>query len=406
MAVAGAIRPWRLSLSALQILAPATVVLVGLYLGGFLAAAPGLGAWLVAALLSGLLASLRERRLEVTRQYLTELVEVPDAPPAPPLAFGPLIDDGLDRSFRRLSTALREGRQRAAEADRLLSTLLDAMPDPVIVVEADRRVRRANRAAVREFGADLIERPLEASLRDPGLLGAVDSALQGEAGPTPEAEDDRITLQLSGTPPRAFAARVIRLPLGGVQAALISLRELTEQLMIERMRSDFIANASHEMRTPLAALQGFIETLQGPARDDPKARERFLQTMAAEARRMSRLVDDLLSLSRIELTAHQPPTGRVRLIDVVRTVLDNLEPYAAQHGVRLERQLPDELREIPGDLDQLIQLLTNLVDNGIKYGASGGVVTVAVDRDDASPPVAGPLTGRPAVRIVIRDRGP
>ena len=404
MAEAGRLRRWRLTLSALQIVAPATAALAGLYLLGYLDAIPALVAWLAAVLISGLLAALRERRLQITRRYLTELVERPAAPPPP--AFGPLIDDGLDRSFRRLSAALDEGRQRLAEADRLLSTLLDAMPDPVIVVEEDRLVRRANRAAGKEFGVDLVGRPLEATLRDPGLLGAVDAALQVDAGATPDADDDRITLQLPGAPSRAFAARVIPIPLGGARAALISLRELTEQLMIERMRSDFIANASHEIRTPLAALQGFIETLQGPARDDPDARARFLETMAAEARRMSRLVDDLLSLSRIELTAHQPPPGRIQAADCVRTVLDNLDGYAAQRGVRFEVDLAGDLPEIPGDRDQLFQLLTNLIDNAVKYGGSGGSVAVTLDRFDSSPPVAGPLTGRPAVRLVVRDHGP
>ena len=404
MADARTIRPWRLSLSALQILLPATAVALGLAAFGFVDAAPALAAWLLAALISALLASLRERRLEITRRYLNELVETPDAAPAP--AFGPLIDDGLERALRRLATALSEGRNRLAEAGRLLDALLDAMPDPVLLVEGERTVRRANRAAVAEFGPAVLEKPLEATLRDPGLLGAVDAALHAGSGRGADRHDQQVALQVPGAPSRAFAARVVAVRAGGVPAALISLRELTEQLMIERMRSDFIANASHEIRTPLAALLGFIETLQGPARDDPDARQRFLETMAAEARRMSRLVDDLLSLSRIELTAHQPPVERISLTDCVAAVVRTLEPYAERHGVHLEFEIVEDPGLVPGDHDQLIQLFTNLLDNAIKYGASGGVVRIAVDRLAAAPPVAGPLTGRAAIRVVVRDRGP
>jgi two-component system phosphate regulon sensor histidine kinase PhoR len=171
------------------------------------------------------------------------------------------------------------------------------------------------------------------------------------------------------------------------------------------MRSDFVANASHELRTPLAALSGFIETLAGPARDDADARERFLETMAAEARRMTRLVNDLLSLSRIEASEHQPPGGRIDLIDCLQTVTDTLRPYAERRGVDLQLRRPARLAAIPGDRDQLIQLLTNLIDNAIKYGGEGKQVVVVSEHLAAAPHGAGPMSGRPAIRVTVADQG-
>jgi two-component system phosphate regulon sensor histidine kinase PhoR len=397
------VRPWRLTLSAAQILLPATAALLGLGLLGHLRPLPALAAWLLAVLISGLLAWVRERRLNRTRQYLAELVEAREPPPPP--GFGPLIDDGLDRAFRQLRTALSEGRRRVVALDQVLNALLDVMPDPILVVDEERRVVRANRAALHEFGQMAVDKPLEATLRDPGLLGAVDGILSRRREPAID-QDTQLALHLPGGVARAFAARVVPVRLSGQAAVLIGLREQTDQLMIERMRSDFIANASHEIRTPLAALLGFIETLQGPARADPEARERFLETMAAEARRMSRLVEDLLSLSRIELIAHQPPDGEVDLADCALTVVRNLEPYARDREVALDVRIEPMLSPVPGDRDQLIQLLTNLIDNAIKYGGAGTTVTVAVDRLATAPPAAGPLTGRPAARIMIRDQGP
>jgi two-component system, OmpR family, phosphate regulon sensor histidine kinase PhoR len=394
---APAIRPWRLSLSTLQIVLPATVVLLALVLFGLLGAVPALLGWLLALALSAVLASLREHRLLATRQYLNDLAEGRSPRPLP--SYSPLIDDDLDTGFRRLGRAFAAHNARVQEADRLLTALLDVLPDPLLVVGAGRLVLRANQAAADLFEHQPAGRPLEESLRDPGVLAGVDGALreQGEA---------QVTLHLPGSTPRAFGVHVVPVRLGERPVALLSLRELTEQLMIERMRSDFIANASHEIRTPLAALLGFIETLQGPARDDAAARERFLVTMASEARRMARLVDDLLSLSRIESSAHLPPEGMADLAACARSAVSALQPYAESRKVALEVELAGGLPPIRADRDQLAQLLTNLIDNAIKYGGEGKTVRLAVDRVSSAPPGAGPLTGRTAARIRVIDGGP
>jgi two-component system phosphate regulon sensor histidine kinase PhoR len=375
---------------------PVTITLLILALFNHLSLPAAVLAWGLGLVLSGVLAWLRERRLQATRGYLAALAEGREPPPLP--EFGPLGGDELATVLHRLDRALSEERARRAETDRGLRMLLDALPDPLLVVNDERVVASANPAATRLFGHDPGGKLLEASVRDPGVLAAVDQALRGH-GPT------QLNLHLPGPPPRAFGVEITPMRLGARAAALIGLRELTEQLMIERMRSDFVANASHELRTPLAALSGFIETLAGPARDDAEARTRFLKTMGAEAARMTRLVDDLLALSRIEASEHQLPSERVDLIACLEAVVDTLQPYASSRDVVLERRWPERLPAIAGDRDQLIQLLTNLIDNAIKYGGAGGRVEIACEHLRAAPHGAGPLSGRPSVRVTVQDHG-
>jgi two-component system phosphate regulon sensor histidine kinase PhoR len=390
-------QPKRLLLRSLWLALPATLALLGLALLGHLAARPALLAWLLGLALSGALAWLREIRLAATGRYLEALVEGREATPPP--EFGPLGGDELATALHRLDRTLAEQRERRAATDRLLATLLDALPDPLLLVGGGRMVVGANKAAVALFGQQPVTKPIEANLRDPGLLAAVDEALEdhGEA---------QLTIQLPGPPSRAFGVLVVPVQLRRQAAALVGLRELTEQLMIERIRSDFVANASHELKTPLTALRGFIDTLAGPARDDPEARERFLKTMAGEAARMSRLVDDLLSLSRIEQSEHRPPGDRVELTDCLETVVRSLLPYAEERQASLDLRLVEPLPAAVADRDQLVQLLTNLIDNAIKYGGAAGQVTIQAEHVGAAPAGAGPLTGRSAIRVVVRDRGP
>jgi two-component system phosphate regulon sensor histidine kinase PhoR len=172
--------------------------------------------------------------------------------------------------------------------------------------------------------------------------------------------------------------------------------DLTEHKRIDRIRVDFVANASHELRTPLASLVGFIETLQGPARDDTAARGRFLNIMREQATRMSRLIDDLLSLSRIEMKAHVRPSAEVDLVGVVRQVVDALEPLARELDVVIEADLPAEPVTVTGDRDELLQVVENLVENGCKYGQSGGRVEVGVAGAGGD---HGPV-------LSVRDHGP
>jgi two-component system phosphate regulon sensor histidine kinase PhoR len=157
------------------------------------------------------------------------------------------------------------------------------------------------------------------------------------------------------------------------------LRDETELRRSERTRADFLANASHELRTPLASLTGFIETLRGHARDDAAARDRFLGIMQDQAERMARLIEDLMSLSRIELNEHIPPSGRADLRLTVRDVIDALGPMAADKQVGFEAELPQKpALAWPADRDQILQVIQNLTENAIKYAPSSSTVTVEV----------------------------
>lgn len=162
---------------------------------------------------------------------------------------------------------------------------------------------------------------------------------------------------------------------------LLLLTDLTQQQRLEQMRADFVSNASHELRTPLASLLGFIETLQGPARNDPEATHKFLEIMREQASRMARLITDLMSLSKIEQNAHIRPDTVVDAGIIARHVVDSLTILASKKGVALNITLSaDQDLNVLGDRDELIQVVQNLIENAIKYGQSGKKVDVSVGR--------------------------
>jgi two-component system phosphate regulon sensor histidine kinase PhoR len=194
----------------------------------------------------------------------------------------------------------------------------------------------------------------------------------------------------------------VRLATGGDRHAdilLMTFNDLSPLRRVEEMRADFIANASHELRTPLAALLGFIETLQGTAKDDPAAREKFLAIMLGQATRMARLIDDLLSLSRIELNVHLPPNTPVDLAPIVRQVVDGLQTLARDREVEIKVAAPTEPLIVLGDRDELVRALENLVENALKYGAAGKRVDITLTR-------AQTRAGAPEARVAVRDFGP
>ena len=187
-----------------------------------------------------------------------------------------------------------------------------------------------------------------------------------------------------------------------VSTILLVLQDISERDALARMRMEFVANASHELRTPLASLSGFIETLQGPAKGDPNARERFLAIMAEQAARMRRLIDDLLLLSRVEMRAHVSPTGSVDLNVILAEAIKPLTRQAETSGAMLTVIAAATAPQMRGDHDELVQAVQNLVQNALKYGAPKGTVTVRVstpDDDGARRPV-------PTVVISVSDDGP
>jgi two-component system phosphate regulon sensor histidine kinase PhoR len=288
----------------------------------------------------------------------------------------------------------------------LLDGVFEGLGDPVMVIaggEADdiagRRIVLANAAA-----RELLRIPREgallvSALRDPGVLEAVDEALFGGMVRTTDYGG-------SGAQTRHWRAMTRPLPAAeGASLALLVLRDETDVRRMELMRVDFLANASHELKTPLASLSGFIETLKGHARDDPKARDKFLDIMATQAERMSRLVADLLSLSRIELNEHIPPSGRVDLARAAGDVVDAVSILSAERKVRIQLEADDITAPVSGDRDEILQVVQNLVDNAIKYSAEGDTVQIVIrpdmTLDQASAPWSGGNRGAGATRLPL-----
>ena len=311
-----------------------------------------------------------------------------------------LLTRELAASVERLARLGAEGRARLAGERAELERALDALPEPLLLLDADRKVVRANRAATSLLGGEVPGRHISALLRNPQLIEAVEQTIEGAEG-----RDIEFTLQAPVE--RTFAARVEPLPepREGGAAVLLALVDFTAVRRTDQMRADFVANASHEIRTPLATLMGFIETLQGSARDDAAARERFLVIMDQHGKRMARLVEDLLSLSRIEMNEHTPPTEAVPLPTLLANVRNTLAWQADKHGVTVDIDAQDDLPPVIGDGDELTQVFLNLVDNAIKYGDERGTVSVEVRRV-AEAEAAGWRAGKDgAVVVSVADRG-
>ena len=352
--------------------APGLIVLAALAGLGILGVGPALIAGAAMLVPVALIVSRSVIDLTTMREAVDALAaddKAVDAVSQPSLA--PLAA-GLWLAIVRLTRIWRE-RSRTAES-RLAAAeaVIAAVPDPLILLDDRRRVVRANAQAASFVGAVTEVRDLAAVLRNPAVLGAADAVLRGEAA---RIVDFTITVPVERQL-RARFARIGRQSLDGA-VVVLGLHDITQLKRAEQMRADFIANASHELRTPLTTLTGFIETLRGPARDDAEARERFLAIMHEQAGRMIRLVEDLLSLSRIELNEHVMPQGRVALGPLLHHLADSLELRAGGRGMCIRLDLPSDLPEVPGDRDELAQVFQNLVENAIKYGRAGSEITVA-----------------------------
>src|SRR3569623_3852693 len=251
----------------------------------------------------------------------------------------------------------------------ILVGLADALPGPFLLLDRRSLVLHSNPAARLEF-PDVGEGSLlTAAMRNPALLGAIDYARRSQM---PQ------TLELHQTEPNETWHRVQVAPIDGDGWLAVTLHSLTEEKRMNQLRSDFIANASHELRTPLTSLVGIIDTLLGPAANDDAARARFLNIMRQQAARMSNLLDDLLSLSRIEMRQHLRPTGTVDLPLLLREVRDGFETQARDAGIKIS--VDADTAAVTGDRAELYEVFENLVDNAIKYGGDGKRVDIAVGR--------------------------
>lgn len=382
-------RVLRASLALAAPLAVVLAVLVGL---GELKAGPALLAFLALALPAFLIALFLLGEFAALGRYIDQLIHQGGAPP-PRIHLSETARE-LAYAVERLNRSWAERTERLASEAGQLERVLDALPDPLLLLDGARRVVRANVAANDLFGEGLVGRDLAIALRNPAVLEAIEAAHKAGRGRS-------VAFSLGPPVERVFLARIEPRALSAAaeeMETILALHDLTEVKRSEQMRADFVANASHEIRTPLSSLIGFIETLRGPALDDAEARERFLAVMEEQATRMTRLVDDLLSLSRIEVHEHRPPTGRVGLAALLEGVRSDLQWQADLRRVTIELDAPDDLPAVLGDADELAQVFHNLVDNAVKYGREGGRVVVTARALDRSPPG---LPWRPAAALAL-----
>ncbi|WP_426612029.1 ATP-binding protein [Bradyrhizobium sp. McL0616] len=278
-----------------------------------------------------------------------------------------------------------------------VAAVVAGMPDPAVLLDRAGRVIHLNAAAAQLAPALRRNELAQFALRSPEIITALRESIA--------TTEPRRTTYLDHVPvDRWMELTITPVPVptsfgGADKCMLMTFHDQTPLRRVEEMRADFVANASHELRTPLAALSGFIDTLQGQAKEDPKARERFLGIMHNQATRMARLIDDLLSLSRVELSAHVRPDTLVDLLPIIFQVADGLEPLARERQVEVETHLPEAPVMIAGDREELLRLFENLIENALKYGASGGRVIVSLTTAPAT-------DGTQEIRVLVRDFGP
>jgi len=305
-------------------------------------------------------------------------------------AAGALPREGILKRRRKRGV----DRNRAEDRLNAISGLIDGLPEPALVLSRQGMVLRFNPQAAEAYSALKPGIPVSTAVRHPQLLDAIDNAASHH-------RHQVVALNEVVPVERWLSAAVswIGAPGAGPDdpAVFVFMRDLTEQERIGQMRADFVANASHELKTPLASVLGFIETLRGPARDDERAREEFLGVMGREAERMKRVINDLLSLSRVEMKAHLRPTDPVEINEVLDYVRGSLERLAADRGIRLELQLLPEPSYVLGEREGLVQVFENLVNNAVKYGHDGGFVRIVAAREGEKAPM---------LNVAVIDDGP
>lgn len=272
------------------------------------------------------------------------------------------------------------------DVEQTTRSLLSAIPMAVVLIGADDRISAASPAALEQFGSAITGRLYGLVFRHPELLAAIAAARQGTV--------QRLRHIQSGVQEQIFNVTISATDAG----VLCAFEDLSAIAQIDQMRRDFVANVSHELRTPLTSVLGFIETLRGAARDDKPARERFLGIMASEAERMNRLVRDLLHLSRVEAEERIRPSGEVDLAGLLRSTLSSLRPLAESGRIAVQTTGLDAPQLLRADPDQMTQVMTNLIENAMKYGSpAGSTLRITLVRED------GPRG--PQLRFSVQDEG-
>ncbi len=280
------------------------------------------------------------------------------------------------------------------DQDHLLA-ILKGLGEAVFVLDGDRRILLANPAAQNLFGEDLIGRDVVRAVRHPECLAAINEVLAG-------ASSAKGVIAMEAPLQGTYEFSVTKLDQADTEGwnVAVSFNDITHIRHAEQMRSDFVANVSHELRSPLTALSGFIETIKGPAKGDEDATKRFLDLMENEAWRMNRLIGDLLSLSRVEADERVRPADEVDVESVIARVIDTLELLLEKENktVRLFKQEP--VNSVPGDKDQLTQVFHNLIENAIRYSSPESKITIDISGTDSTAGIKGP-----ALSISVSDQG-
>jgi two-component system phosphate regulon sensor histidine kinase PhoR len=357
-------KAWPAAFAFFLALGALPTLVFGLLIGfGQLHWLPGVCGWAICTAVALGFGTLLGRDLVVMTRLVRALQTNPEKLPSDTTLLVPGMRS-LGQEAIRLIHAERLSRARllaSAEEDR---ALVERLPDPLMKLDAAGNLIWRNDGAAAAFGTETA-----ALLRHPALRTALAEATQS-------GQPVRGNIAMAVPVQRDLDATVI--PVGGTLYVLATDR--TRERSLEKMRADFVANSSHELRTPLASLIGFIETLRGPAADDPEAQKRFLGIMAEQAARMQRVIADLLSLSRIEISEHQPPEEVLHLTPLLERIVAGMEPMLKANATRIEVAIPPDLPRVPADADQLAQVFTNLLDNAIKYGKRGGCIKLIAAR--------------------------
>ena len=303
-------------------------------------------------------------------------------------------------AMHRFWTQKADGLEAQSISD---AAVLDTLPDPIMMIDRSGNILGANLSSRNMFGDKITDKNVENLFASNNFINAVNRVLKKES------ESENLIFYVDEPVNQKFYAHIKQLPWQskGRAVAVISLYDMTKAMRIEKMQSDFVANASHELRTPLAIISGFIETLLTSAKDDAEAREKFLKIMQDQAGYMSALIENLLSLSKIELSQDEKPSETVNIPQVIDEVKQALSMKAAQREINIRTHIEEGVGDITADRQQVKQIIQNLTDNAIKYGLSKSDVSIrakVVEKIPASKSMN--VAEGKAVAIAINNKGP
>ena len=377
---------------------PALLVFLGLTIYGILSVNGLIYAYLSTLVLTTPIIRLFLSNISILTNYVNDLSEDRQSK-EPNLTYLSVIS-ALPEAFVNLNHSWEKKKRQMSGIITEHNILVDSLPDILVMCNDEQVIVRTNKAARNIFGQNLANKKLSEIIPNNDFLNAVTTVVE-------ELSGREMEFRLLDPIPRDFLAIIGRFPVassGGI-SIIITLNDVTELRRVEKMRADFVANASHEIRTPLASIKGFIETLRGPAKDDVAVHETFLKVMDDQANRMINLINDLLSLSKIEMNSHSVPEGKVDILRIIRNEKENFSYAARDKNMTIELDIVDNLPMVRGEERELMQVIHNLIGNAIKYGNSGTAITVSAKITSVLPPDPNFVKLHRVVAISVIDHG-